>query len=579
MALRMRTVPSLLLLLLSLSFYACQQTNDPTPSTPNETVSGVLQDEQGHSLPEAIVEGINAQSVVLATDTADEDGKFSLQLPVDLAGVKLRVLRGDLKPMLVDVASLVQTAGGRESIMLNGEHDDSCCGKISILVSGSNDEINHAEVKLRQGDHLISKAYTNDNGRLTFAHVCEGEYELRIAKDGFQVKELMVTVGGECDSVYQSIELVSNGTSTDDSCCGSTFDFVVKNASNETLNGVQIKLRKGDSDYIIKNTENGGAHFTELCEGIYAVRIAKEGYAVQEFSIEVGCNTEGELVKTLQSLGGHDSCCNGQISILAKNSGGQIIEGAKVKLWKGGTFLKQETMHDGVTWSGLCEGNYSISISAEGYAGKEFSFELGCNDTLETFVKTLDANSHNDDSCCHGVLYLVVNKDGSDLKVNGATVKLWKNGQIYKTGTTNDHGLVKLEGICEGTYGVSIIREGYAGKEFDGVEFGCNDTLELHKAIVANGGGGDCCTAALKLRVKDSTNMDYLQGATVKIYKNNDLLATVESGAEGWAIKEGLCGNSTYHVVISKDGYHSKEFNFTYTECKILQETIWLVAE
>ncbi len=580
LALRARAIPSLFMLLLSLSFFACQQTNDPTPDTNTEAVSGVLQDEQGHSLPEAIVEGINAQSVVLATDTADEDGKFSLQLPVNLTGVQLRVLRGDLKPMLLDVASLVQTAGGRESIMLNGEHDDSCCGKISIFVNADNEGINHAEVKLRQGDHLFSKAYTNDNGLLTFAHVCEGEYELRIARDGYQVQEITVNVGADCDSVYQSVALQGNGT-TDDTCCGSTFDFVVKNASNEILNGVQIKLRKGDADYIIRNTENGGAHFTELCEGIYAVRIAKEGYAVQEFSIEIGCDTEGELTKTLQSLGGggSDSCCNGQITILAKNSEGGIIEGAKVKLWKGGTLLKQETMHSGVTFNGLCEGNYSISISAEGYAGKEFSFELGCNDTLDTFVKTLESNSHNNDSCCNGVLYLVVNKDGTDLKVGSATVKLWKGGQIVKTGTTNSNGLVKLEGICEGTYGVSIIREGYAGKEFDGVEFGCNDTLELHKAIVANGGGGDCCTAALKLRVKDSTNMVYLEGATVKIYKGNDLVATVQSGDEGWAIKEGLCGNSTYHVVIEKDGYLSKEFNFTYTECKVLQETIWLVVD
>jgi hypothetical protein len=580
LALRVRAVPSLFMLLLSLSFFACQQANDPTPAdTTTQPISGVLQDEQGYSIPEAVVEAINAQSVVLATDTADEDGKFALQLPVDLSGIKIRVLRGDIKPLLLDVATLVQNAGGRESLMLNGEHDDSCCGKVSFTVIGNNEEINHAEVKLRQGDHLFSKAYTNDQGKLTFAHVCAGTYGIRIAKDGYQVKEFSVTVGDDCDSVYQDVELVSNGTTSDDSCCHSTFDFTVKNSSNETLNGVQIRLRKGDADYITKNTENGGAHFTELCEGIYAVRIAKDGYAVQEFSIEVGCNTEGEITKTLQSLGGGaDSCCNGLIRIVAKNSNGEIISGAKVRLWRGNTMIKQETMHDGVTWSGLCEGNYSISISAEGYTGQEFSFELGCNDTLDTFNKTLAAIQHNDDSCCNGVLYLIVNKDGTDQKVGGATVKLWKSGQVYKTGTTNDNGLVKLEGICEGTYGVSILREGYATKEFDGVQFGCNDTLELHKAIVAN--GSDCCTGILKLRIKDSTDSSYLTGATCKIYKNGVLLETFTSGAEGWAMVDGLCGgNITYAVVISKDGYHSKEMHFTYTDCVTKQETVWLIPE
>jgi hypothetical protein len=579
LALRARAIPSLFMLLLSMSFFACQQANDPTPDTNTEAVSGVLQDEQGHSLPEAIIEGINAQSVVLAADTADEDGKFSLLLPVDLTGVKLRVSRADLKPMLIDVAPLVQTAGGRESIMLNGEHDEECCGKISIFVSGENAGVNNAQVKLTKGGSVLSKAHTNDHGLLTFAHLCDGDYGLRIAKDGYKVKEITIGVGADCDSVYQAIALESDGSPTEDTCCGSTFDFVVKNSSGEILDGVQIKLRKGDGDYIYKNTANGAANFTELCEGIYAVRIAKDGYAVMEFSIEVGCNTEGELTKTLQSLGGGgaDSCCKGQVTIHAKNADGEFIESAKVKLWKGGSMIKQETMHSGVTFNGLCEGNYSISIHAEGYAGKEFSFELGCSDTLEAFVKTLESN--NSGECCDGVFYLIVNKDGTDLKVANATVKLMQGGQIVKTGTTNSDGLVKLEGICEGTYGVYIMREGYTTKSFDGVEFGCSDTLELHKSLVASGGGEDCCTATLKLRIKDQTNLTYLAGATVKIYKGNDLVATVESGAEGWAMKEGLCGNTTYHVVIEKDGYTSKEINVTYTECKILQETIMMVVE
>jgi hypothetical protein len=583
LALRVRAVPSLLLLMLSLSFFACQQTNTPDPvDTTKQPVSGVLQDEQGYSLPEAVIEALNAQSTVLASTVADEDGKFELQLPIDLTGIQLRVSRADMKPFLADLASFIQKAGGRTGLMLDGEHDDSCCGKVSFTVTGGNEAINHAEVKLRQGNHLFSKAYTNDHGVLTFAHVCAGTYGIRIAKDGFQVEEFNVTVGDDCDSVYQAIELESNGTPSEDSCCHSTFDFVVKNASNEVLNGVQIKLRKGDADYIIKNTENGGAHFTELCEGIYAVRIAKDGYAVQEFSIEVGCNTEGELTKTLQSSGGgHDSCCNGLIRIVARNANNEIISGAKVKLWKGGAMVKQETMHDGVTWSGLCEGNYSISISAEGYTGQEFSFELGCNDTLDTFNKTLAAIQHNDDSCCHGVLWLILNEDGSDTKLANATVKLWKGSTLLSTGTTNSNGMVKFDGLCPGdNYSVSMFREGYASKEFDNdLDFTCNDSIELHRALVKNL-NNDCCTGILKLRVKDSTAMTYINGATCKIYKNGVLLETFTSGAEGWAMVDGLCGgNITYTVVISKDGYHSKEMHFTYTDCVTKQETVWLIPE
>jgi hypothetical protein len=570
---------SILLLLLSLSFFACQQTSEPQDTT-KETVSGVLQDEQGYSLPEALIEAIDAQSIVLAADTSDEDGKFDLSLPINISGVKLRVSRGDLKPVVSDLAAFIEKAGGKSGIMLDGEHDDSCCGKVTLSVSSGNAGVNHAEVKLRQGGHLFSKAYTNDNGLLTFAHVCAGTYGIRIAKDGYAVEEFNVTVGDDCDSVYQAVTLESNGNHEDDSCCHSTVDFVVRDsATSAALNGVQIRLSRSGVEPKTLNTENGGAHFTELCEGIYGVRIAKDGYKVQEFSIEIGCNTETDLTKYLaaMSAGHDDSCCQGLIHIVVKNSEGQIIEGAKVRLWKGNTNIRTETMHSGVTWSGLCEGNYSISISADGYTGQEFSFELGCNDTLETFNKVLAHNSNNSDSCCHGILWLIVNKDGTDTKIAGATVKLLRGGQVVKTGTTNEAGMVKIEGICAGSYGVTIVREGYATKTFDGVVFECNDSLELHKALVAN--SNDCCTGILKLRVKDSTDSSYINGATAKIYKNGQLLETFSSGVEGWAIVDGLCGNSTYTVVISKDGYHSKEMHFSYTDCVTQQETVWLLPE
>lgn len=363
-----------------------------------------------------------------------------------------------------------------------------------------------------------------------------------------------------------------------DTCCTSTYTFAVKDsATGQALDGAQVKLRKGDAEPLIKSTENGGAHFTELCEGTYSVRIAKEGYKVQEFSIEIGCKTQGEAVRELVPLEDHSECCDGVIEIVAKNSHGEIIPGAKVRLWKGGEMIRQETMHDGVRWAELCEGNYGISIEAEGYEKMEFEFEQGCN-SVRSFIKTMTANN-NHGECCEGILWLILNKDGSDMKIGGATVKLWKGGQIVKTGTTGENGMVKLEGICEGSYGVSIHREGYASKEFDGLVFGCNDSMELHKALVVNGGAEECCSGILKLRIKDSTNMVYLNGATVKIYKGNDLIETVESHEEGWAIADGLCNKSTYTVVIMKDGFITKEAHFTYNECKTIQETIWLKHE
>lgn len=575
-------IPSLLLLVLSLSFLACQQTNDPAPSQETETVSGILQDEEGLALPEALIEAVDNASTVLASDTSDEDGRFSLVLPKEIGSIKVRIIRDDLKPFLRDLSEFIQRAGGKSGIVLNGDHEDSCCGKLGLSISGMNEMLNNVEVKLRKGDHLISKSYTNDHGKLTFYHLCEGTYNIRIAKDGFKVKEEVFEIGGDCDSVGFAIALESNGHVEEDSCCESAVNITVKDsATHQILEHVQIKLQKGDKK-IIKNTENGAAIFNELCEGVYAVRIAREGYKVMEFSLEVGCDTETNLTKFLASMGQNhheDSCCNGLIRIMVKNSGGEVLNHATVKLWKGGQILKTQQMSsEGVTFKELCEGNYGISINSEGYNGAEFNFELGCNDTLETFHKVLTPKQSGNDSCCKGVLFIAIKEDGTDHRISNATVKLWKGNQLVKTATTNGDGVVKFEGLCPGEYSISMMREGFTGKEFGDIRFECNDTLELHKTLVKKN-NTECCTAALKFRMKDSTAQTYLSGATVKIFKEGALLATVTSGDEGWAMEDGLCGNTTYTVVFMKDGYITQEHHFTFTDCKVLQETIWMVQD
>lgn len=574
-------IPSLLLLLLSLSFFACQQTNDPGTPRETEAVSGILQDEEGLALPEALIEAVDQASTVLASDTSDEDGRFSLMLPKDVGSIKIRILRDDLKPFLKDLSEFIQRAGGKSGIVLSGDHEDSCCGKIGLTIGGMNEMLNDVEVKLRKGDHLISKSYTNDHGQLTFHHLCAGKYNIRIAKDGFKVKEEIIEIGEDCDSAGFAFELESNGQVEEDTCCGSAVNIIVKDsATQDVMEGVQVRLQKGDHK-IVKTTDNGAATFNELCEGVYAVRIAREGYKVMEFSIEVGCDTEVNLTKLLAKMQNHndDSCCHGLIKLFVKNSGGEVLNHATVKLWKGGQLLKTLTMSsEGVTFKDLCKGDYGISINAEGYNGMEFNIGLDCNDTLETFNKVLTPKNSGGDTCCKGVLFLALKEDGTDTRISNATVKLWKGNQLLKTGTTNGDGVVKFDGLCPGEYSISMMREGFTGKEFGDIFFECSDTLEFQKTLVKNG-NTECCTAALKFRMKDSTEQTYLSGATIKIFKEGALLATITSGDEGWAMKEGLCGHTTYTVVFLKDGYVTQEHHFTFTDCKLLQETIWMVRE
>jgi hypothetical protein len=103
--------------------------------------------------------------------------------------------------------------------------------------------------------------------------------------------------------------------------------------------------------------------------------------------------------------------------------------------------------------------------------------------------------------------------------------------------------------------------------------------MELTRRILHNQEQHDtCCNATLSLRVKDSTVADggWLTGVQVTIVKNNTTIATGTTNSEGRYTRNELCGNSTYTVTFSKDGFHSKTVTFTYTSCSTVNETIGL---
>ena len=56
--------------------------------------------------------------------------------------------------------------------------------------------------------------------------------------------------------------------------------------------------------------------------------------------------------------------------------------------------------------------------------------------------------------------------DGSSNPIEGAAVKLWKNGAVIQTAQTNAQGVAIIDGICKGEYGVSVLKTGYQTREF-----------------------------------------------------------------------------------------------------------------
>jgi hypothetical protein len=257
-------------------------------------------------------------------------------------------------------------------------------------------------------------------------------------------------------------------------------------------------------------------------------------------------------------------------------STGSALNGVTVKIYKNGQQIAYKTVEGGYAkFTDLCKGNYLIKIIAEGYTAIAFEYEMGCN-TEQEIAKSME-KTNTGDSCCDGRIKLVVKDKNTGSVITGATVKLWKAGAIVATKTVSGDYVV-FERVCKGVYGIDIIAEGYQSIEFQ-VEVGCNETIYLTKELQSNNASDTCYTAILKLAVKDSANSTPISGASIRIYLGDVAVADGQTSAEGYFAEDNLMAPATYRVVISKDGYVSKTFEFYFNECKKIAETVRLTPQ
>jgi hypothetical protein len=110
---------------------------------------------------------------------------------------------------------------------------------------------------------------------------------------------------------------------------------------------------------------------------------------------------------------------------------------------------------------GICVGDYSISINADGYKEVSYKYSQACNEKV-TQAKTMVKK----EVTCTGVLKLqYVDPNTNIYYVANAEVKLYHDGVEIASTTTNSEGWAVFDGLCTGNYVVNASHEGYAIKE------------------------------------------------------------------------------------------------------------------
>ncbi len=555
-------------------FNSCKEA--PNAPQNSQDLSGFARDEQGYNVPNAIIQILNASGSVVATDTTDENGFFSVSKLGSATGLSIRIVRNDFKTFTAPVSSYA----GSTSAQIMMTHSDSACGhlKLTITDNSTQSPISGAEVRLSKNGNLVTLVYSDATGIVAFNHLSAGTYSVRIAKTGYQVVERSVSVQ-YCDSTSLDIRMEATHSGTD-SCCHGQLRITPIDTLGHVIINSQVQLSKTGMDTKTLIAGQSGVLFSELCAGTYGVRISRDGFKVLEFSITMGCNDVQEGHKTLYSNAvSQDSCCRGVLHIIPRDSATtQVLVGATVRInhINNTDYRTLTSASNGVEFHELCQGTFAVRISIDHYRAIEYNIELGCNQTRED-------NRHlapivSADSCCHGRLRIIPLDDATNAYISGATVRITLPNQSSQSGVSGSSGGVLFDGLCMGTYPVRISKDGYQAKEFN-VELGCNEAREISAGITHNA-ADSCCTAVISSRVKDSTYAEagWLNDVHViiRIAGHNDIVAEGYTNVDGIFNAEHLCAPATYAVTYEKQGFQHKTVNFQFTTCTTKSETIRL---
>jgi protocatechuate 3,4-dioxygenase beta subunit len=423
------------------------------------------------------------------------------------------------------------------------QNDPDCKGvlKVNVKDKENGNVLNDALVKLMKDGNYVGKAYSK-NGVATFDGLCEGEYKVIVTAKGYNTEDANVKLDKDEEKEI-TVELEKN------KCCEGVMEITVLDDEKNPIEKAEVRLWQNGNKLEVGVTNSKGlVVFEELCEGVYAIDIQKNGYESIEFKEKMPCNETVKITKTLKVA----EKCKGQVKINIQDENENALAGAEVYLYHKNTKVGVKTTDKlgNVLFEELCEGPYFAKIFKKQYQVQEFDFYLKNGETKEFEKKMQPA----DDSSCTGVVEVFVSDEqGNSLQY--VMVSLWKGNKKIGLTKTNADGKAVFDGLCEGQYQISMSLKGYKGQEFS---FSlAKDGYESFQKQLVKDGSDSCCNGQIKVYVKDE-NDNALKYVIGKLYLNNKKVGYTKSNADGVMTFSKIC-KGEYVLELTKDGYKEIE--------------------
>lgn len=432
-----------------------------------------------------------------------------------------------------------------ETVVL--EEDKECCTG-ELIVNPKDKEtgelIEGALIKLYYGDELVGEGEVGADEGAVFDSLCEGKHIIVIQHEDYGEYEVAVEI--DCDEE----KVFTESFNKKDECCDGKIAITIVDENGEAIERGKVKLWKGGEPYETYTFENGEIVIENLCEGVYGVDIQSEGYGTIEFEIEIDCDEELEISRTLES----DECCDNVVKFIIKDEEGNLVDTSYVKIYKG-----EKELYDGIAADGefiqdkLCEGDdYWIKIEIDDEVVKEYEFIVECDDDTQEVAITVD------DPCCDNVVKIIIKDENGDL-VDSLEIVIYKGEKALYEGTAWG-GEFTQDKLCEGNdYWAKIRTKG--GEVIKQIEFDvdCDDNEQEVNVTVEK----ECCDNIMNLHFKDEDG-NYVDSLEVELYDGE---RKIYEGyvKDGVFTQDKLC-DKAYWGKVYKNGEKIRDFEFN-VEC------------
>ncbi|OYT16062.1 MAG: hypothetical protein B7C24_09790, partial [Bacteroidetes bacterium 4572_77] len=244
-------------------------------------------------------------------------------------------------------------------------------------------------------------------------------------------------------------------------------DGIIENAAGEPIIEALIEAFDLDDELIISDLTDDEGYFKleklpETLEDIELV-VSKAGYQTFRASASEYNNVKNGSVFSIlleEANNEEDSCCEGKLYLTIKDKDSEEkVTNGKVYLYLNDSKIRKAEISDGlVVFEELCEGDYWITISVEGYEEYGFRYEQSCN--VENEKEVMISKKSGEDDCC-GVITICA-YDRYEAGVNDVEIKLVKgNTIIEKKYTEGEDPCVEFTGLCAGNYWYRIYHSEY----------------------------------------------------------------------------------------------------------------------